>query len=91
MERLEKLFRNHYGREAVSIVPLPSSGSHRRYFRISNGEGTLIGVIGTDPDENRAFVWDFDNSDEYEPNDILAGDAHDSLYLKPSCFQTGIT
>lgn len=37
------------------------------------------------------FVWNFDDTYEYEPNDVLAGDMNDSLYLKPSCFQTGIT
>ena len=56
MERLEKLFQEHFGKAAEAIVPLPSSGSHRRYFRISEGGRTLIGVIGTDPDENRAFI-----------------------------------
>ena len=43
------------------------------------------------PDENGSFVWNFDDETEWEPNDVLSGTSSDSLYLKPSCFQTGIT
>lgn len=42
-------------------------------------------VNGTD------FVWNFDDEDQWEANDILGGDANDELYLKPSCFHVGIT
>lgn len=35
------------------------------------------------------FVWDFDS--DWEANDVLVGESSDSLYLKPSCFQVGIT
>ena len=35
------------------------------------------------------FVWDFE--EDREANDVLAGGSSDSLYLKPSCFQVGIT
>ena len=37
------------------------------------------------------FAWNFDDESDYEPNDVLGGDLNDELYLKPSCFQTGIT
>ena len=37
------------------------------------------------------FVWNFDNESDWEANDVLAGTESDSLYLKPSCFQVGIT
>lgn len=41
-----------------SIEPLPLSGSNRRYYRLisENKEASLIGVIGTDQVENKAFV-----------------------------------
>ena len=42
-------------------------------------------VNGTD------FVWNFDNAYDWEPNNILGGDAYDSLYYKPSCFNVGVT
>lgn len=40
------------------IEALPQSGSNRKYFRLTSSDGgpSLIGVIGTDPEENRAFV-----------------------------------
>jgi hypothetical protein len=44
-----------------------------------------------EPDEQGAFFWDFDNEYEWEANDVLAGQASDSLYFKPSCFNVGIT
>ena len=41
--------------------------------------------------DNGQFVWNFDDESEYELNDVLGGDVNDEFYLKPSCFQTGIT
>ena len=40
---------------------------------------------------NGEFTWTFDEDSEYELNDVLGGDVNDEFYLKPSCFQTGIT
>ena len=42
-------------------------------------------VGGTD------FVWDFDQPYDLEPSNIVAGDAYDELYLKPACFNVGLT
>lgn len=55
-EDLKALFRSHFGEEPASESPLPASGSHRRYIRLSSGSLSAIGVEGTDADENRAFV-----------------------------------
>ena len=44
-----------------------------------------------EPKGEGAFVWNFDEESEYELNDVLGGDVNDEFYLKPSCFQTGIT
>lgn len=44
-----------------------------------------------EPDANGAFTWNFDDPNEWEANDVLSGSVSDSLYLKPSCFHTGIT
>ena len=43
------------------------------------------GTYGSD------FLWNFDNWFDYEENDVLGGDANDSLYFKPSCFRVGLT
>lgn len=56
MDRLKPLFESYTGQELAQVQELPSSGSHRRYFRLSGGNVTLIGVIGTSLEENRAFI-----------------------------------
>lgn len=56
MERLFKLFKEHYGSEPSEAVPLTGSASNRRYFRLSDRERTCVGVIGTNAEENHAFL-----------------------------------
>lgn len=56
MDILEQLFVNYTGRNAEEITELTSSGSNRRYFRIRGGSVSVVGVIGTNFDENRAFI-----------------------------------
>lgn len=55
-KRLIELYNNHFGTDPQSVVALPGAGSNRKYYRIAaeNGE-TVIGVIGTSAEENRAF------------------------------------
>ena len=52
---LSDLFSVRFGTMPDSVSPLPVSGSHRRYFRLSGGGSSAIGVAGTDFAENRAF------------------------------------
>ena len=57
MISLEALFKQVTGAAPVSVEALTGSASHRRYFRLTGPDGrTLIGVEGTDSDENRAFL-----------------------------------
>jgi len=49
-------YREYSGHEETGIVPLPRSGSDRRYFRIFDGEKTVIGTFNKDCEENDAFV-----------------------------------
>ena len=56
MDRLESLFRSYTGIEAEKCLKLSPSGSRRSYYRLVAGSVSLIGVAGTDRDENRAFV-----------------------------------
>ena len=57
MEKLlYPLFRSVFGREPEEAVAMTGSGSHRQYFRLTAGECTAVGVVGTDADENRAFL-----------------------------------
>ncbi len=56
-EQLIALYRKLFGVEASEISPIAQSGSNRRYFRLSAAESpSVIGVVGVDASENRAFV-----------------------------------
>lgn len=54
-DTLTQLYRQWAGESPVNVVPLTGAGSNRRYFRLSGGRETVIGVAGTSLEENRAF------------------------------------
>ncbi|MCI1640486.1 MAG: phosphotransferase [Bacteroidales bacterium] len=54
-DQLDFLFENYTGHKVEDRAELNSSGSHRRYFRLKGGNLSLIGVIGTCPEEDKAF------------------------------------
>ena len=54
---LEELYYDWSKTKAESIVPLPESGSYRRYFRIISGSNHAMGVYNSDIRENRAFIY----------------------------------
>ncbi len=66
MKELEKLYREYTGgMEPSEVIALAGAGSNRRYYRMEGPvgggghaveAGILIGVVGTDPQENRAFI-----------------------------------
>lgn len=56
MKELKDLFQSYTGLVAEDVSELTSSGSNRRYFRLRSSNISLIGVQGTNRDENRAFV-----------------------------------
>jgi len=56
VKQLTALYTSHFGTEPLRTEALPASGSNRRYVRFFGPEGTVIGAIGTDRDENRAFI-----------------------------------
>ncbi len=56
MEKLKVLFETYSGRKADKVEELNSSGSNRRYFRLSGGDISVIGVVGTCLEENEAFI-----------------------------------
>ena len=53
---LQNLFESYTGQTLSGKTELPTSGSHRRYFRLKGGNISIIGVLGTSEAENRAFV-----------------------------------
>lgn len=56
MKAISAGFFELFGRKEINVVPLPRSGSDRRYFRIHDGSGTLIGAYNENPEENDAFI-----------------------------------
>ena len=54
---LKPLFEQYTGQPLAEIQELPSSGSNRRYFRLKGGNLSLIGVLGNNLEENRAFIY----------------------------------
>ena len=55
-DTLKTLFESYTGQQLTERTELPTSGSHRRYFRLKGGNISIVGVIGTSLEENRAFV-----------------------------------
>ena len=53
---LHRLYSAHYGTCPVSVDPVSASASNRRYYRMVSPAGTCIGAVGTDRQENEAFV-----------------------------------
>jgi aminoglycoside/choline kinase family phosphotransferase len=56
MDKLQKLFESYTGQKVTQTEELNTSGSNRRYFRLIGGNISIIGVVGTNYDENRAFI-----------------------------------
>ncbi len=55
-EQLIRLYKQTFSTEIDEVIPLPRSGSDRRYFRLKNAHKTVIGAYNPDEKENQAFV-----------------------------------
>jgi len=56
-EHLVRLFERRFGAAPAGVVGLAGDGSNRSYRRLIGPEGrTVVGVVGPDADENRAFL-----------------------------------
>lgn len=56
MERLSQLYEERFGCRPDSLSLMPLSGSARKYYRISGDAGTVVGCVGVNLKENRAFL-----------------------------------
>lgn len=56
MHQLISLFTDYTGKTDPKIEALPSSGSNRKYFRLTKEDISLIGVFGQSREENHAFI-----------------------------------
>jgi aminoglycoside/choline kinase family phosphotransferase len=83
IDALQHLYHAHTGHPAASVEELPSSGSNRRYFRLTDTP-TLIGVYGTSTEENQAFLYmaeHFRNKGLPVPQ-VVARSDDDTCYLQ---------
>ena len=55
-EKVKELYIDKFGVEPLSVVRLNGAGSNRVYYRLCGDAASVIGVVGTSVDENRAFV-----------------------------------
>ncbi len=56
MRELEKLFEKYAGAVSEKVEALAGAGSNRKYYRLTGGGRRLIGTVGTDVQENKAFL-----------------------------------
>ncbi len=49
-------YKEVFGSTEPDIIPLPKSGSDRRYFRIHDGKASIIGAFNAIEEENEAFI-----------------------------------
>lgn len=56
MKQLISLFEQYTKKSNPDIEELPSSGSNRRYYRLTKDDISIIGVKGTSKEENCAFI-----------------------------------
>jgi len=80
---VEKIVKNYLGKEAEEIIPLPESGSYRKYFRIISENHSVVAVYNEDLKENIAFLSFTEHFLKFDlpvPK-ILAQDLDDNVYL----------
>jgi aminoglycoside/choline kinase family phosphotransferase len=54
--KLQQLYKNHFGFEPETFEMLPLSGSYREYARLRAGSVSVIGAYNADVKENTAFL-----------------------------------
>lgn len=58
MHHLITLYQSWSGEKPAHVEQLPGAGSNRIYYRMTSSDGkTVIGVIGTSPEENHSFIY----------------------------------
>ena len=83
-QKLVDLFKKTYNRESVTVNALKGDGSERKIYRLVNENRSVIGIIGNNEAENKAFLSfsrHFRNSDLRVP-EIYAEDLTNGVYLE---------
>lgn len=90
-QTFRRLFRQAFGKNPVSILPLEGDGSQRQMYRlVGDGMETAIGVVGPDREENRAFLsyTAAFRSIGLPVPEILAADEKAGVYLEDDLGET---
>ena len=82
--KLNQLFKSWANENAIKIIPLPQSGSNRRYFRLTGKSANAIVVFNKDQKENKAFLTFSKHffSEGLPVPQILAEDLAHNIYLQ---------
>jgi aminoglycoside/choline kinase family phosphotransferase len=56
MEKLARLFEDYTGGSSPQVQLLKGEGSNRKYYRLSAGDFSCVGVVGESGKENHSFV-----------------------------------
>lgn len=57
IQSIKELYREYSGGSECEVVKLPQSGSIRYYFRLFDGDKTLIATYGDNVKENNTFIY----------------------------------
>ncbi len=82
--KLSQLFKSWANENAIKIIPLPQSGSNRKYYRLTGKTATAIAVFNKDKKENKAFITFTKHffSKGLSVPQILAEDLANNIYLQ---------
>ncbi len=83
-DNLKKLFQEKFNEEVKEIVSLKGDGSDRSLFRLKNDNRSVIGVMGKNKKENKAFLEfskTFKNNDIKVP-EIYLEDLDNNVYIE---------
>jgi aminoglycoside/choline kinase family phosphotransferase len=82
-KNLKNLFTQTFTENVTEFVPLPSSGSERRYFRINSLNRSVIGAFNKDLKENIAFLTFTKHFEELSLNvpALIAFELDQGIYL----------
>ncbi len=91
MDELIPLFQDLTG-ETPECQPLTAEGSNRVYYRLSSPRASLIGVVGVNEAENRAFIALAKHFEEQGLNTpkVLATSANGMCYLQEDLGDTSL-
>lgn len=80
---LKTIFKKWSGEDAGRVLPLPTSGSDRKYFRIKSKNFIALGVYNNNKKENIAFIEFSKHFKKHSLNvpEIYCADLENNIYL----------